>query len=266
MAEEPFYFLEGKTPKFFDEGAERVGESVDLMGFDYDGDASYGMLDRIVTGAREVLADAPPGFARACLWFADTALDAMLDQVNLLSSEGERIDRASVDFKKMNQLDTIPLIFDLLGKESIVLGDSENGISGYEVTQARLSAAFALRMAFNATRDFLQTADDLREYYLLQAAAAYGLMIATADLSEVSKAIASSVKRETAKTMAQARWSRDPSRLMWEAVRADWEQWQSNRSLYRLPRDFRRAMQLKFPELVDGTLKNRMSEWGRGEA
>lgn len=47
------------------------------------------------------------------------------------------------------------------------------------------------------------------------------------------------------------------------AIKAEWDAWQADRSKYKYPRDFRRAMTLKFPDAVDGTLKNWMSEWGR---
>lgn len=57
--------------------------------------------------------------------------------------------------------------------------------------------------------------------------------------------------------------AKNPAHAMKPAIRAEWEEWQNDRSKYRWPRDFRRAMMLKFPDAVDGTLKNWMSEWGR---
>lgn len=60
---------------------------------------------------------------------------------------------------------------------------------------------------------------------------------------------------------AVARWAGDPSQLTKQRILEEWVRWQNDRSLYKYPRDFRRAMQLKFPEAVDGTLKNWMSEW-----
>jgi hypothetical protein len=62
---------------------------------------------------------------------------------------------------------------------------------------------------------------------------------------------------------ARRRWESHPTQKAKAEIHEEWKLWQSNRSKYRYPRDFRRAMKLKFPETVDGTLKNWMGEWGK---
>ncbi len=62
---------------------------------------------------------------------------------------------------------------------------------------------------------------------------------------------------------ARRRWDAHPTQKAKGAIQEEWKLWQGDRSTYRYPRDFRRAMMTKFPETVDGTLKNWMSEWGR---
>lgn len=77
-------------------------------------------------------------------------------------------------------------------------------------------------------------------------------------------------ERETVKKFRDARskgaavkLARDPTQLMKMAIKVEWKAWQSDRGLFRYPRDFRREMLLKYPDAVDGTLKNWMSGWGR---
>jgi hypothetical protein len=62
---------------------------------------------------------------------------------------------------------------------------------------------------------------------------------------------------------SRRRWQFDPTQKIKDAVLDEWKRWQLHRSLYRYPRDFRREMQLRFPSIVDGTLKNWMSSWGK---
>lgn len=62
---------------------------------------------------------------------------------------------------------------------------------------------------------------------------------------------------------ARRRWESHPTQKAKAEIHEEWKLWQGNRSKYRYPRDFRRAMMLKFPETVDGTLKNWMGEWGK---
>ena len=69
--------------------------------------------------------------------------------------------------------------------------------------------------------------------------------------------------RERRVSNGKKRWEGDKTQDMKKAIRAEWDAWQADRSRYRYPRDFRRAMMLRFHEAVDGTMKNWMSEWGR---
>lgn len=266
---EPYSWLKCSALGFFDEGGELSGEKVDLMDFAFDEDHAFGMTEKIIVGARQVLTGAPPEFARAALRAVDLYLEQTADDLNLIDAQGVRTSFKDVNTKQLNQLDFIPLVLGMLDKSSILLGDLDQNVDGVEITPSRFCAAFALRMAFNATREYLgyPDASDLREYYLMQAAVAYGLMQSLAgSASEVSGVVVSSVRRGSAKAAASARWDNDPTRAMWAEIREEWVRWQEDRKLYRYPRDFRRAMQLKFPELVDGTLKNRMSKWGRGNS
>jgi hypothetical protein len=64
---------------------------------------------------------------------------------------------------------------------------------------------------------------------------------------------------------ANARWDNDPSQNIKFSIYDEWKRWQADRSLYRRPRDFRTAMLVRFPEAVDGTLRNWMSAWGMGK-
>jgi hypothetical protein len=62
---------------------------------------------------------------------------------------------------------------------------------------------------------------------------------------------------------ARRRWDSHPTQKAKAEIHEKWKLWQGDRSKYRYPRDFRRAMLLEFPETVDGTLKNWMGEWGK---
>lgn len=225
MMSRPYAFLEGKTKKFFDEGAEFLGEQIDLMGFSYEEDSSFGMVARIVEGARTTLGDLPPDFARAALWVGDSILDAALDGITLRSSDGKRLDREDLNFNQLNQLDFISLVLLTIGRSKFELGDEEHSIDSFEVTPARFCAAYALRMIYNGTRDYLKESEDLRDYYLMQAATAFGFMqaVTPTDEASISDAVSASLRRDTAKRLAAERWKRDPKGQVMESIKIEWK-------------------------------------------
>lgn len=73
------------------------------------------------------------------------------------------------------------------------------------------------------------------------------------------------VRRTLARSGGAARWASDPTQTIKFAIYEEWKKWQMDRSLYRYPRDFRRAMQIRFPGAEDGTMKNWLSDWGKGK-
>lgn len=252
---------------FFDEGA---GERrIDLLSFEYDKDASYGMLDRVISGCRDHLSGLQPEDARAILRMADALLEGTKDVMRIVVN-GEPVNFDNVDWKGLNQLDFIHLIIQSFGAQEIIVESTAGEWEPWDLTASKFCAAFALRMAFNASRNYLSHVDGraLREYYMMQAAVGYGLMqaLATGADDGVPAAVSTTRKVATARSAANKRWKSDPTQTMKQQIRAEWEKWQMDRSTYRLPRDFRRAMLNRFPEAVDGTLKNWMSEWGKENA
>jgi hypothetical protein len=247
-----------------------MGGDVDLMEFLFDEESSYGMLMMVVRDARLTLNGVTGQAARAMLWFGDYLLHEALDDAKIIDSSGVTLTRSQLNPKATNQFYFLHFVLLALGKTEVIIGDEANGADDVEVTPARFCAAYSLRMAYNASRDYLAHSDgsDLRDYYLMQTSAAYGLMRALQSPPEsaISSAVALSIKSRTARDNARSRWASDPSRDMWRVIKSEWDSWQKDRSKFRWPRDFRRAMQLKFPELIDGTLKNKMSAWGKGES
>ena len=206
----PYAFLEGQSPKFFDEGADLPGEKVDLLGFSLENADAFGMVERILTAARDVLASVSTDFARAILWLADSLLEGILKDRVLCSHDG--VELCALDFKRLNQLDFVHLMLLTFSKEKVEIGDEACGIDSKEATPAMFCAAYALRMLFNATRGYLRDSD-LRDYYQMQAAVAYGLMQAL-NLSEdenISAAIAASFRKHAAKKGASAKLANDPT-------------------------------------------------------
>lgn len=71
-------------------------------------------------------------------------------------------------------------------------------------------------------------------------------------------------RSSTAEAAASKRWEQDPTQTMKLSIYEEWQRWNGNRKGMPRPQDFRREMALRHPTLIDGTLKNWMSEWGRG--
>lgn len=264
-----YEFLRPENFSLFDE-SDGLDEAFNLMDFTFDEEGSYGMLEMVVADARKTLDGVSGRAARAMLWLGDSLVSQVLDDIRIVDSKGNVREKDQVDFKGTNQFYFLHFVLLALAKCKIVIGDETRNSADVEVTPARFCAAYALRMAFNASRDYLSHGDtsDLRDYYLMQAAATYGLMRALQNPtdSRISDAVAMSIKSRSARDLAFSRWAREPVSEMRREIFNEWGRWQKNRSLYRYPRDFRREMQLKFPDLVDGTLKNWMSAWGRGES
>jgi hypothetical protein len=260
--EHPFSFLRSANFSFFDENDGFDGE-LDLKGFTFDKDAAHGMVEKIIEDARLVLADVPSSAVQGILWFADHALHELLDQINLVVG-GERVPKGSVDFKSANQIDFIHLILGAFAKNRIAI--ASEGVPDVEVTPTRFCAAYALRMMFNATRDYLNFGEQsaLRDYYLMQAAFAHGVMKSFShdDEFSIAEAVATISKSRIARRGANTRWNGDPSQAAKVAMHEEWKRWQMDRSLYAKPSDFRARMLSDHGAVVnEGTLKNWMTGW-----
>lgn len=250
---------------FFDEGA---GESkVDLMGFTYDEEAAHEMLDRIITKCRGQLSALDSDGARAILRLADVLLDAMKDHIIFRNESGERVYPDSVAWKKINHLDVIHSVVSVLGSRKIQIGD-EGSDEIFEVTPARFCAAFALKMAFNASRAYLSSDEsrDLREYYIAQAAVAYGYMESMRPDRDdgIAKAIAESNTVSAARLSAERRWTKDPKAVAMRDVRDQWDAMQAGKVHHRSDAQFARDMMKRHGgDLSEGGIKNAISRWRR---
>lgn len=105
-------------------------------------------------------------------------------------------------------------------------------------------------------------------YYLKIAQTGYKLAmrIANIALGSQHKLVADALKRldkedERREKSREGRWANDPTQVMKRQIKPEWEKWQANRALYKRPRDFRQAMIRQHPTVVDGSLKNWMSDW-----
>ncbi|KGM54178.1 hypothetical protein N799_09865 [Lysobacter arseniciresistens ZS79] len=237
---------------------------MDLLGFSFDSEMSFGMVGRIVEGARSTFVGCHEDFPRAILWFADEMLASILERVAVKSSEGEPIDADSLDFRRLNQLDFMHLVLMTLGKSRFTLGDEDQDVGEYDVTPARFCAAYALRMTYNATLEYMRHSEHLRTYYLMQASTAFGLMQVVEPASEASiyDAVNSSLRSEAARKSAAARYANDPKAKAMDEIYEEWERWQRRESNYRSEADFGRQMHLKHPELVnDRSIAQRAAAW-----
>lgn len=107
-------------------------------------------------------------------------------------------------------------------------------------------------------------------YYLRIAQTGYKLAMSIANtaLGSQHKLVADALKRldkedELKEKARERRWNDDPTQIMKRKIKSEWENWQANRALYRRPGDFRQEMIRQHPTIVDGTLKNWMTKWGR---
>lgn len=263
MNREPFDFLKDSPVDFFDEGSWDPG---DLLTREYDHGLAFGVLKTMVEDARSALEGVRPEGVRAILQFADAMLDSGAQEGLFRDERGQPLAWTPETALKVSHLALLPHVLELLGKDSFLLGDAELGVQAFEVTPARFCAAYVLRSTFSAIDfGYDNGIDDLPICYLMQASAVYGYLsvLTSTGADSVRGIVVQGAKSESARASASLRWSKDPSRDMWTTVFAEWSTWRDDRSSMPKPADFRRAMQLRFPDLVDGTLKNKMSLWER---
>lgn len=262
-AKDPFDFLDASPVEFFDEGS---WDDSNLLTRHYDPDLAFGAVKTLIEGARKALAGVPSEGVRPILRFGDILLQAGACEGLLRNERDETLEWTREVALKVSHLDLLPLILEPLRRNSFLLQDSELGFEPFEVTPERFCAAYVLRATFSAL-DFGYTAglDDLPICYLMQASAVYGYLtvLASEPADPVRQIVVSDAKTQSARSMACNRWSKDPHRVMWASIFSEWSRWRGDRSTMPKPSDFRRAMQLRFPDLVDGTLKNKMSLWER---
>ena len=121
----------------------------------------------------------------------------------------------------------------------------------------------SLKQEYTAERIAFLPAKDLKVLAtnLLQTAsvldASFGSLLATYFF------VPKEFKRLQAKANANERLRRDPKQVEKREMNAEWKRWQHDRSLYKYPRDYRKAMLNRFPTTVDGSLKNWMSRWAK---
>lgn len=207
---QPFEWRPGdsaaKEVRFFDEGAEPQIHVFDLIGFEYDEDRACGSIDRMVRVCRGVLREVNPQEARAMLWLGDFLLGAMLDTGKLHIANNDReIEARDVDFGRLDQLDFLHVVVDMLSSAKFVVGT-------VEVTPARFCAAYVLRMLFNATRGDVGPDLDLPEAYVVSASQVFGVMqsFSSPEGSPLSRVVAAELRRIIAKNAAHAMHQKDP--------------------------------------------------------
>lgn len=260
---EPFGFLKDSPVEFFDEGS---WDESDLLSREYDERLAFGAVDRMVEDARNALAGVPSDGVRPILRFADMLVYAAASAGVLKDADGVTLEWNRDTAQRVSHLTLLPLIFGALSRDSIWIEDADLGFDSFEVTPARFCAAYVLRATFSALDfGYDDGLDDLPICYLMQASAVYGyLSVLQQDLgASVRQIVVQDAKTKSAKSMAANRWSKDPQREVWSTVFNEWMTWRTDRGTWPKPSDFRRAMQLRFPDLVDGTLKNKMSLWER---
>lgn len=204
-----YAFLDKDGISFFDEGAEIPGSDVDLMSFPCDDDRFPEMLGNVVRRARDVLADTPAGFARGALRLGDITLRAILEEKATLVRDGKAVCYDDLDFSRMNQLDYLPILLRIFGDHDVLLGDEDLAAANIRITPEIFCASYVLRMAFNTTR-WVGGDGDLRDYYLMQAAATFGVLQSLLPVidNSISDAVASSLRKMGARRSATSRWSR----------------------------------------------------------
>lgn len=261
----PYEYIKPDDFSFFDEN-DGFGDEPDLMGFAYDVGDSYGMVDLIVSDARRVLDGVDSVEARAMLWVGDMILDAVLESVNLVVN-GKRKSRSEVDFQRVNQLQFIHLVVRMLARTQLSMGDDELKERTVEVTSARFCAAYCLRMVENSARDYLKWdgSSELRDYYLMQASAAYGLMksLENSGESPIAEAVALEIRSQGSRDAAVARWKGDPKGRAMREIRTEWER--RRRPGGSFAREMARHYQQKEIDLTEGGIKNAIGRWRREE-
>lgn len=263
-----FAWIPESRAAFFDEdGSEK---HVDLIGFQYDKDAAHGMLDRIVTGCRAQLDGLGTDEIRAILRFADATLFEILPSMNLVDADGASLDPESISWSGANQLDFIHVLIMAFGDRRVLISDLQRAgeVESWELSPARFCAAFALRMAFNTSRDYLgwEDARELRDYYLAQAAVAYGLMqgLAADQKDGIPGAIHLARSVRASRNAARKRWDESPKTEAMLAIREEWEAMRSSGRHLSDAEFARRAME-RYSDVItnEGSIKNAISRWRR---
>lgn len=218
--ENPYSFLRSAKVEFFDEGAtHKVGN---LMTRDFDEELAFGAVDGLIGEARAELESVPPDGVRAILWFADSILEACLEN-GLIVINGSR------EWNKDRALRTphyavLPPVMQVFSKNDYWIG-TEDGAEDFSVTPERLCAAYILRATFSAI-DFGYTNgfDDLPVHYLMQASTAFGYLLALRqkDANGIGGVVSSRVKSHAMSQLQSAR--HQENRQMEQEVRKWWSE------------------------------------------
>lgn len=167
----PFSYLRDISVEFFDEGSSHGGA---LLTAGYKTDLAFGAIETMVEASRELLAEVPEEGIRGMLWFADALIGNLVNS-GTIRPNGEVLQWDAELARKVSRVQLIPLVLDVLGKESVWIGD--DGYEPIEVTPARFCAAFVLRSVFSCLDfGYTQGIDDLPMCYLAEASQVFGYL------------------------------------------------------------------------------------------
>lgn len=264
---EPYSFIHMSETKFFGEGADLPGASSDLLSFSFDDSDGLEMLGSIVEDARRVLVDTPTGFASALLRFGDLLLVERLEHEKTLISDksaGEIIAKDELKFDELNQIELLPIVLHLFSEKEFVIGDEELGLPGVRITPEMFCASFVLRMALNVKCCMWD--GELKNYYLMQASAAFGVMQSFIPLKDfsISSVVASSMRKVAAKRSASSRWSRlDDTKELAFKRRKEYEGLSRSAAIDKFLPEVIKASRIAGEPLTGGDPKRTVTDWFR---
>lgn len=261
--------IAGHEPVLF--FARGLGTGLNLKEIKTDERLFCGAIQRIVNATKAQLYDVEPATIQNLLLMADAGLATLLElELHIATSNGERYRLTRALLPRLFEIDLLPFVAKQIdGLHAEILDADDGSKTELEVTAGRLYGAFVLAQCYAATK---YGADEgwfstNGGFHAMQAAEAFGIAKLLAnDGTTLASVVVEGHNSSRGRELALQRWKVDPTHEIKSGIRIEWERWQRDRSLYRYPRDFRRAMTLKFPEAVDGTIKNWMSAWGREKA
>lgn len=257
MDSDAYRFLKEPPISYF---SQHIRGDVDLSNAEPDEELFGGRLASVARQALDYLSGLDGLDIRNLLLLGDFALAGIVEGGGVTIADGETRSELTRDvLAHISEIELAAHVGKLLHEMPVHISDPENGrVELVQVTAERFYAAFALSECYAATR-YGKHVDWLLPngaFHAMQAAEAVGLAKGVSGRTTLV---------QVARRAAEVRWSTDPSQVTKASVHEEFRAWRTNPRLYRQPRDFRRAMQLRFPDLVDGTLKNWMSQWGREE-
>lgn len=239
----------------------------DLLKLQVDEDLFCGRLHEVAIEAKSLLSQRSSKQVKAILGICDTWLTLLIDESVPVKMGGKVAPLTRELLPNLEPMSILPyaaMFADGLSLCITDVDDSEYAVD--DISAAETCAAFALSQVAASTRyEGVDWELSNGAFHAMYASQAWGLAMAFGSGSGDSF-IELAARRSILEKMRNAgrkRWEEDSTQVLKREAYRRWCAWNMDRRKLPKPKDFRNSILRDFPDAVDGTLKNWMSDWSK---